>query len=141
MDSPPPSPGFDGLEGLHDGADGLQKEAFAWTPTKVSLAVFIFLLSGVLEVGGGWLVWQALREGKPWWWALMGCLVLCAYGFAPCAQPSGEFGRIYAVYGGFFIVLSYLWGWALDGTRPDKGDVVGGSIALVGVSIAMFWAR
>ena len=67
--------------------------------------------------------------------------MLCGYGFAPCAQPASDFGRVYAVYGGFFIVLSYLWGWAVDGSKPDRGDVVGGSIALLGVTVAMFWPR
>lgn len=43
--------------------------------------------------------------------------------------------------GGFFIVLSYLWGWAVDGMRPDAGDWIGCSVALVGVCIAMFWRR
>jgi small multidrug resistance family-3 protein len=53
-----------------------------------------------------------LHQGKPWWWAVCGSAVLMGYGFVPCAQPMSDFGRIYAVYGGFFIVLSYLWGKA-----------------------------
>lgn len=52
-----------------------------------------------------------------------------------------EFGRIYAVYGGFFIVLSFLFGWMLDGNRPDLGDVIGCAISLVGVLVIMFWPR
>jgi small multidrug resistance family-3 protein len=57
--------------------------------------------------------------------------------------PTGRnsFGRVYAVYGGFFIVLSFLFGWWLDGDRPDLGDVVGGAIALVGVLVVLFWPR
>lgn len=43
--------------------------------------------------------------------------------------------------GGFFIALSYLWGWALDGIQPDTGDWIGTGVALVGVCIAMFWRR
>lgn len=56
--------------------------------------------------------------------AVLGALVLVVYGFVPTAQPVGNFGRVFAVYGGFFIILSYLWGWAVDGDRPDKGEVV-----------------
>ena len=55
-------------------------------------------------------------------------LALIAYGWSQTLQDS-SFGRLYAVYGGYFIVLSLLWGWALDGHRPDTGDVVGGAIA------------
>jgi Uncharacterised BCR, YnfA/UPF0060 family len=61
------------------------------------------------------------RENKGWWMAVLGALVLVSYGFVPTAQPVDNFGRVFAVYGGFFIILSYLWGWAVDGDRPDTG--------------------
>jgi drug/metabolite transporter superfamily protein YnfA len=68
--------------------------------------------------------------------------VLALYGFVPTLQPPGAaFARVYAVYGGIFIVLSYLWGWALDGDRPDVGDCVGAAIAIAGVAVAWFWPR
>lgn len=95
---------------------------FHWTPAKVVLSLVLFVVAGVAEIGGGWLVWQAVREGRPWWFAFpCGACVLIAYGFIPTAQPTADFGRIYAVYGGFFILLSYFWGWAVDGVRPDLG--------------------
>jgi drug/metabolite transporter superfamily protein YnfA len=68
--------------------------------------------------------------------------VLVLYGVIPTLQPSAAtFARVYAVYGGVFIVMSYGWGWAVDKTRPDTGDFVGGAIALAGVAIAWFWPR
>jgi drug/metabolite transporter superfamily protein YnfA len=123
-------------------ADGVDK-AFQWTAATVFQCIGVFLLAGVAEILGGWFVWQAVRgkPRKPWWYAVIGSLVLTIYGFVPCLQPTDSFGRIYAVYGGFFIVLSFLFGWVLDGDKPDVGDVVGGSIALVGVCIIMFWPR
>ena len=84
---------------------------------------------------------KAIREGKPFWWAICGCIVLIAYGFIPTLQPTDSFGRVYAVYGGFFIVGSFLWGWLLDGDRPDKGDIIGGCISWVGVLLILFWPR
>jgi drug/metabolite transporter superfamily protein YnfA len=94
------------------------------------------------EIGGGWLVWQFVRSGKPWWYLLCGCLVLCAYGFIPTLQPpEASFSRVYVVYGGVFILLSYLWGWLVDGDRPDVGDWVGAGIAIAGVLVAWFWPR
>ncbi|KAL7462377.1 hypothetical protein ACHAXS_002755 [Conticribra weissflogii] len=81
---------------------------------------------------------------KPWYFALLGSMTLVAYGFIPCLQPSSAsdgFARIYAAYGGFFIIMSFLLGWALEGesAKPDVGDVVGGVICLVGVFVIMFW--
>lgn len=53
----------------------------------VALSLFLFVVAGLMEVGGGWLVWQALREGSPAWHAVLGALVLAGYGFVPVAQP------------------------------------------------------
>lgn len=71
-----------------------------------------------------------------------GCIVLCAYGFIPTLQPAeATFSRVYAVYGGVFILMSYCWGWAVDGDRPDLGDWVGTAVAVAGVMICWFWPR
>lgn len=119
--------------------------AFTWTAVTVIQSLFLFVAAGVAEIVGGWFVWMALRGNstgkRPWWFALLGSVILIVYGFIPCFQPTDSFGRIYAAYGGFFIVLSFLFAWALDGDRPDMGDVVGGSIAMVGVCVIMFWPR
>ncbi len=120
-------------------------DSFRWTAIAIVQSIALFLLAGVAEIVGGWLIWVALRGNdkgkKPWWYALIGSFVLVIYGFIPCLQPSDSFGRIYAAYGGFFIFLSFLFGWALDGDRPDTGDVVGGSISLAGVCLILFWPR
>lgn len=108
--------------------------------TQVIHSVSLFVLAGLCEIGGGWLIWQWLREGKGFSWGLTGGLILILYGIVPTFQPA-HFGRVYAVYGGFFIVLSLAWGWVVDGTAPDRFDVTGAAIALAGVSIIMYWPR
>ena len=118
-----------------------ETSTFQWTAQSILISVALFVAAGIFEIGGGWMVWQAIREGKPFWWAILGSLILIGYGFLPTLQPTDSFGRIYAVYGGFFIVLSFLWGWLLDGQRPDKGDAIGGAISLVGVLVILFWPR
>tara|TARA_R110002073_G_scaffold149534_3_gene303255 strand:+ start:10546 stop:10884 length:339 start_codon:yes stop_codon:yes gene_type:complete len=100
----------------------------------------LFVLAGLCEIGGGWLVWQSLREHKPAWWGVSGGIILMLYGVIPTLQTA-HFGRIYAVYGGFFIVLSLLWGWYFDGDRPDRFDVIGAAVALIGVCVMMYWPR
>ena len=130
-----------------DHQEGDEEAPFEWTTISVLQSIGIFCLAGVAEIVGGWMVWVAVRgqsgkeSRKPWYFALFGSLVLVCYGFIPCLQPTDSFGRIYAAYGGFFIVLSFLFGWALDGDKPDLGDIVGGAIALAGVCVVMFWPR
>ena len=100
---------------------------------------FLFVLAGLCEIGGGWLVWQTLREAKPWWWMAIGLVVLALYGVIPTLQDVDNFGRIFAVYGGYFILLSLLWGWLFDGKRPDTGDILGSAIAMVGVLVMFYY--
>lgn len=107
---------------------------------KITNSVFLFLLAGLCEIGGGWLMWQWMREGRGFSWGLIGALVLILYGIIPTFQPS-HFGRVYAAYGGFFILLSLLWGWFLDANVPDRFDMVGAAVSLIGVSIIMYWPR
>lgn len=114
---------------------------FQWTAGKIIASIALFLLAGVAEIGGGWLVWQAVREHKGWYLGVAGAVVLVCYGLIPTLQPVDNFGRVYAVYGGFFILLSYLWGWAVDGDKPDVGDWIGTAIAMAGVLLAFFWPR
>jgi len=108
---------------------------------KAAVGVAVYLLAGLCEIGGGWLVWQALRTGKPWWWALCGSVVLVAYGFVASMQPVADFGRAFALYGGYFIILSIAWAAALDGFRPDKGDFVGCALVLAGIVVMSAWPR
>ena len=104
-------------------------------------SIFNFLLAGLFEIGGGYLIWQWLREGKSLWYALAGAIVLILYGIVPTLQPEGNFGKIYAAYGGIFIVMSLLWGWRIDDITPDRYDIIGAAIALIGVGIIMYWPR
>ena len=110
-----------------------------------AVIVALFFAAGVLEIGGGWMWWQALREGKPWWYALIGSAMLCLYGVVPTFQPqtagTEDFGRVYAAYGCWFILLSLAWGWAVDGNRPDAGDGIGAGLAAVGAVVITFYPR
>jgi len=93
-----------------------------------------FILAGLCEIGGGYLVWLWLREAKPIGYGLAGAVVLVLYGAIPTLKPA-HLGRVYAAYGGIFIVLSILWGWKVDRIAPDRFDLTGGLVALIGVAI------
>ncbi len=106
----------------------------------ITKSVLLFLLAGLCEIGGGYLVWQWWRNGAHWFLGLLGAGVLFLYGIVPTYQPA-HFGRVYAAYGGWFVVLSLLWGWAADRIPPDRYDLVGGVICLVGLAVIMYWPR
>jgi small multidrug resistance family-3 protein len=106
----------------------------------IAKSLFYFVMAGLCEIGGGYLVWLWLRENKSGWLALLGAVVLILYGVIPTFQPA-HFGRVYAAYGGIFIVMAMLWGWRIDKIAPDKFDLIGAFIALIGVSIIMYWPR
>jgi small multidrug resistance family-3 protein len=106
----------------------------------VGKSVALFVLAGLCEIGGGYLVWQWWRHDAPWWLGLLGAAILLLYGIVPTYQPA-HFGRVYAAYGGVFILLALLWGWSVDGIMPDRFDLLGGGTCLMGVAVMMFWPR
>jgi small multidrug resistance family-3 protein len=103
--------------------------------------IVLFVLAAAAEIGGAWLVWQAVRESRPWWWAGLGIAALGAYGFIAALQPDANFGRVLAAYGGVFIAGSLAWGMIVDKFMPDRWDVIGAVVCLLGVSIIMFAPR
>jgi small multidrug resistance family-3 protein len=106
----------------------------------IAKSMLFFLAAGLCEIGGGYLMWVWLREGKSIWYAVVGAVVLVLYGVIPTFQPA-NFGRVYAAYGGVFIALSLLWGWRIDRITPDRFDILGGMVALLGVFIIMYAPR
>ena len=107
---------------------------------SIAKSLLYFLLAGLCEIGGGYLVWLWLRESKSVWLGVLGGLILFLYGVIPTLQTA-SFGRVYAAYGGVFVVLSLLWGWQVDKTVPDRYDMIGAAVALTGVLIIMYWPR
>ncbi|TWJ03278.1 small multidrug resistance family-3 protein [Mucilaginibacter frigoritolerans] len=103
-----------------------------------SLAIFI--LAGLCEIGGGYLIWLWLKNDKPLWYGIIGGLVLILYGIVATWQTA-NFGRVYATYGGIFIVMALLWAWKVDGFKPDKYDIIGALVALMGVCIIIYMPR
>ena len=104
-------------------------------------SVLLFVVAALAEIGGAWLVWQGVRENRGLLWIGAGVVALGAYGFVATLQPDAEFGRILAAYGGVFVVGSLLWGMAADGFRPDRYDVLGAAVCLVGVAVIMYAPR
>ncbi len=107
----------------------------------VARSVALFLLAAVAEIGGAWLVWQGVREDRGWIWVGAGFIALGLYGLVATLQPDAHFGRIMAAYGGVFVAGSLAWGMVVDGFRPDRYDVTGAVVCLVGVAVIMYAPR
>ncbi|MFB2773475.1 YnfA family protein [Pelatocladus sp. BLCC-F211] len=103
-------------------------------------SLFYFVLTGLFELGGGYLVWLWLREDKSIWLGILGGIALAIYGAIATLQPA-NFGRVYAAYGGVFIIMAMLWGWKIDQVTPDYYDLIGAGLALVSVVIIMYAPR
>ncbi|EIT85981.1 hypothetical protein A374_09099 [Fictibacillus macauensis ZFHKF-1] len=104
-------------------------------------AILLFILAGLAEIGGGYLIWLTIKEHKTVLYAIIGGVILVAYGIIPTLQTFPSFGRVYAAYGGVFIILSILWGWAIDQKTPDFYDWLGTIICLIGASIILWGPR
>ena len=104
-------------------------------------SVALFVLAALAEIGGAWLIWQGWREHRGLWWIAGGVIALGAYGFVATFQTDPNFGRILAAYGGVFVAGSLVWGMVVDGFRPDRWDLVGAAVCLVGVMVIMYAPR
>jgi small multidrug resistance family-3 protein len=107
----------------------------------VARSAALFLLAGLFEIGGAWLVWQGIREHRGLIWIGAGVIALGAYGFVATLQPESEFGRALAAYGGVFVAGSIAWGMVADGYRPDRWDVMGALVCLAGMTLIMYAPR
>ncbi|CAH0335037.1 hypothetical protein FVB9288_00657 [Flavobacterium sp. CECT 9288] len=108
--------------------------------TPIIKTIVFFVLAGLCEIGGGYLVWIWLKEGKPIWYGILGAIILALYGYVMTLQ-SATFGKAYVVYGGIFIVMALLWAWKVDNFKPDKFDIIGAIIISIGIAIMLFMPR
>ena len=91
-------------------------------PVEIARSVALFVIAALAEIGGAYLVWQAVREGRPWWLALLGGAALFAYGFVAAFQPDANFGRVLAAYGGGVRRRIAGLGHRLRRLSPDRFD-------------------
>ena len=107
---------------------------------EIVKSVALFFFAGLAEIGGGYLMWIWLRRQESFMLGLLGAAALVLYGVIPTFQTA-HFGRVYAAYGGVFVVMSLLWAWGFDGRAPDRYDLLGAALVVVGVGIIMYWPR
>ena len=104
-------------------------------------SIGLFLVAAVSEIGGAYLVWLGVRNRRGFLYVLGGVIALGLYGLVATMQPFQHFGRILAAYGGVFVAGSLAWGVIFDGFQPDRFDMIGASLCLIGVAVIMYAPR
>jgi small multidrug resistance family-3 protein len=104
-------------------------------------SILLFVVAALAEISGAWLIWQGVREHRGLLWIGAGVITLGLYGFVATLQPDANFGRILAAYGGFFVAGSLAWGMVVDKFRPDRWDIIGAIVCLIGVAVIMYAPR
>jgi small multidrug resistance family-3 protein len=100
----------------------------------------LFLITALAEIIGCYLPYLWLkRNGSPWL-LVPAAVSLASFAWLLSLHPTAA-GRVYAAYGGVYVFTAILWLWAVDGVRPDRWDLLGGTVALAGMMIIMFSPR
>jgi small multidrug resistance family-3 protein len=106
----------------------------------LGISLGLFFLAAILEIGGGYLVWQWVREHRTIIFGISGGIILFIYGIIPTFQPS-HFGRVYAAYGGIFIISSIIWGFLIERKKPDRYEIIGSIVSVSGALIIFYSPR
>ena len=100
-----------------------------------------YTLAAVSEIAGCFSFWACVRMGKNYLWLLPGVASLVVFALALSQIETSNAGRAYAAYGGVYIVASLLWLWWVEGVRPDRWDILGAALCLVGAMVILFGPR
>ena len=107
---------------------------------EVVYTLGLFFFAALLEIGGGYLVWKWLKSHKGIILGMVGGLILFSYGVIMTLQPT-SFGKVYATYGGIFVISSIIWGYWVDRKKPDRFEIIGSVIVLIGVAVIFYVPR
>lgn len=108
--------------------------------SSIIVPFIVFIIAAIAEIGGGYLVWLWLRKKKTYLLGIVGGIIMFLYGIVPTFQHA-EFGRVYAAYGGIFIISSILWGMTVEKKRPDRYEIIGSFVAVLGSIIIFYTPR
>lgn len=101
----------------------------------------LYFGAALAEIAGCFSVWAVFRLDKSWWWLPPGFVCLVTFACLLTLVDSNAAGRTYAAYGGIYILSSLLWLWAVEHIRPDRWDIVGAALCLVGAAVIMLGPR
>ena len=105
------------------------------------MTIIIYIAAALAEIGGCFAFWAWLRLGKSIWWLIPGVVSLVLFAYLLTLVPSDAAGRAYAAYGGVYIIASLMSLWAMEGVRPDRWDIAGAALCLIGAAVILFGPR
>ncbi|KKI19161.1 MULTISPECIES: YnfA family protein [Sphingomonas] len=101
----------------------------------------VYLAAALAEIAGCFAFWAWLRLDRSAWWLAPGIGSLCLFAYLLTLVDSDQAGRAYAAYGGVYIAAALLWLWAMEGVRPDRWDLTGAAVCLIGAAIILWGPR
>ncbi len=105
------------------------------------MAYLIYLAATVAEIAGCFAFWAWIRLDKSAWWLVPGVAALCLFAYLLTLVEAEHAGRAYAAYGGIYILSALGWLWLAEGQQPDRWDVGGAAICLVGAAVILWGPR
>ena len=105
------------------------------------MALVAYACAALAEIAGCFAFWAWLRLGQPGWWALCGLLSLALFAYLLTLIESPYAGRAYAAYGGVYILCALLWMWAVEDARPDRWDLAGAALCVLGSALILAGPR
>ena len=102
--------------------------------------VALFVATAIAEIVGCYLPYLWLRQGRPIWLLAPAAVSLALFAWLLTLHPTAA-GRTYASYGGVYVATALVWLWLVDGQQPDRWDLIGGTVAIVGMAIIAFGPR
>jgi small multidrug resistance family-3 protein len=115
--------------------------AWLWLLSSMFKAFILFTATAVAEIFGCYAVYLWLRLDRPAWWLVPGAVSLAGFAWLLTLHPQIGAGRVYAAYGGVYVTASLAWLWMIEGIRPDRWDLIGSIICLIGTAVILFGPR
>jgi small multidrug resistance family-3 protein len=103
--------------------------------------IALFFVAAIAEIGGCYAFWLWLKLSRSPAWAALGVGALIIFAGILTRIDMAFAGRAYAAYGGIYIAATLLWLWWVEGARPDRWDLIGVAICIVGAAVIVFGPR
>lgn len=105
------------------------------------MTALVYILAAIAEIAGCFAFWAWLRLDKPVWWLIPGMASLALFAWLLTRVEVEAAGRAFAAYGGVYIVASILWLWLVEQRTPDRWDLLGAVICLIGAGVILLGPR